>query len=99
MTVYVTEHYGNRAQERQSIGAPIASYTVSSASTPVLPNAQTAFIRVTCDAASLVSFFSSSTAVTGQLTSTNGLRLPANTVERFQLANGSTILRIMASST
>src|SRR5207253_5625240 len=89
MTVYITEHSGQVSQERQAVGPPLASYSLSSVSTPVLPNAKTNFIRVSADAASLVSFFSSSTTVTGQLTSTLGLRVPANMVERFQLSNNS----------
>ncbi len=102
MAVYITEHSGQVAQERQAVGPPLASYSLSSVSTPVLPNARANFIRVTADAtvtASLISFFSSSTTVTGQLTSTTGLRIPANQVERFQLVNNSTIYRIAASGT
>ncbi len=100
MAVYITEHSGQVAQERQAVGPPLASYSLSSVSTPVLPNARANFIRVTADAASLVSFFSSSTTVTGQLTSTTGIRVAANVVpERFQLVSNSTIIRIAASGT
>ena len=100
MAVYITEHSGQVAQERQAIGPPLASYSLSSVSTPVLPNARTNFIRATADAASLISGFSSSTTVTGQLTSTTGVRIAANVApERFQLVNNSTIYRIAASGT
>jgi len=103
MAVYVTEHSGQVAQERQAVGPPLAAYSLSSVSTPILPNARANFIRVTSSTdigvGSLISWFSSSTSVTGQLTSTNGVRIPPNTVERFQLVNNSTIMRIAASGT
>src|SRR6266699_3986750 len=96
--VFVTEHFGLEAQERQSIGAPIASYSLSSASTPRQPNASANFIRVVSDTGALISFYSTFVAVAGQLTSTNGIRISSGVFERFHLTAGST-RRIMASST
>jgi hypothetical protein len=100
MAVYVTEHYGLVMQERQSVGIPLAAYSLTSGSTPVLPSTLTNFIRVSADAASLISFMSSSTTAP-TLSSTNAYRIPANAPpERFQLSNPSgNVMRICAQST
>jgi len=101
MAVYISEHYSQEAQERQAVSSPLASYSLSSASTPTILNARTAFVRVVADAGSLFGFTTSTAAPT--LTSTNSLRLPANVVERIQvpLGVGSTVgpFRVAAQST
>ena len=106
MAVYVSEHSGYVASERQAVSAPLASYSLSSGSTPPILNARTAFVRVSADAASLFAFTTSTSSTGGLvLTSTNALRVPANAVpERFQIPlslSGSTAgpFRVAASST
>ena len=105
MAIYVSEHPGQVAQERQAVSVPLASYSLSSGSTPPVLNAQTRFVRVSADAASLFAFTTSTSSTGGLvLTSTNALRIAANgPPERFQIPMGvgSTVgpFRVAAAST
>ncbi len=76
MTVYVTEHHGVANLYRQpAVKAVLAAYSISSASSSHVPQANTDYILVTADAPSLISVALTSAAT---LTSTNALRIPAN---------------------
>lgn len=93
MTVYVTEHAGIGPYRQPYTQTALASYSLTSASTLGLLSASAKYVRVSADAASLISFVASTTAAA--LTSTNAFRIPANTIELFGVAG----LRIMAAST
>lgn len=104
MAVYVSEHARPSGMYREAqLGPPLVSYSLSSGSTPALPNTNSDFIRVSADAASLISFNSTSTTASA-LTSTNALRIAANVQpEVFALPTGTSTangaFRIQASST
>ena|SRR5215472_14497917 len=105
MAVYITEHSGSVAQERWSVGAPLATYALTSASTPTLPNGKTAFIRVTADIRSFLMFTVSTTNSPAVLTSTSyTLIIPANAAaERIAIPVGASstggTFRILGATT
>ena len=96
MTLYVTEHAGAAGTFRQPLTAnPIASYSLTSASTAPFPSAGASFIRVNADSGMLLNLNSNSTGLS--LTSTNAFRVPGGTGSEFFAC--STSRRITAQST
>lgn len=99
MAIYITEHYGEQLRGKLGLtpSAPLAAYSLSSASTAPFPTSTACrMLRVSADAASLLNLISTSTGLS--LTSTNAYRIPANgTPEWFFMP--STTCRITAQST
>jgi hypothetical protein len=96
MSVYVSEHAAVQAGRfRQTlIGPPLATYSLSSASTAATPQAGAQFVMVSADAGSLFNYMSQSSGLT--LSSTNAVRIPTGVVLQFAI---STSNRLQAAST
>lgn len=97
MSIYVTEHYGvaGAFREPYTKTAPLASYTLSSASTAPFPSANCTYVRVSADAGSFLNLISTSTGI--GLGSSNSFRIPANVnPECFAV---STLARLQCQST
>lgn len=98
MAIYVNELGGSLPALRSNLvrgQSPVASYSLSSASTAPFPSAGVSAILVSADAASLLNLISTSTGLA--LTSTNAYRIPANAAPAlFQV---STLARITVQST
>jgi len=91
MTVYISEHSGAVAQGRWSVGPPlVAPYSMSSASTPRIPNTAAGFIRVSADVRAFMAWTVSTISTAAVLTSTNyQFIVPANApAERFPVPVG-----------
>jgi hypothetical protein len=99
MAIWVTEYAGelNRGKMPLTPNAPLAAYSLSSASTAPFPTSTACkMLRVSADAGSLLNLISTSTGLA--LTSTNAARIPANAPPEF-FAMPSTSCRITAQST
>ena len=96
MTVYVNEFQGVAGLFREpAIKSPLASYSISSASTANFPGAGVSYVTLSADAGSLVNLWSSSSGLT--LTSSNAMRL-AGALPPIPFAV-STLYRIQAAGT
>lgn len=96
MPVYITEHFGQNNYRQPIVQSPVASYSLSTTTGSVFPQAGTKFVRVTADSGSLLGIGPSASSTTS-LTSTNAFRISANAVGEYFAV--STTYKLVASST
>jgi hypothetical protein len=99
MTIYVSEFHNTNSRLDRLLHQPITSYALSSASTSVLPNAQTDYLRVSADVGSFIGFSTSTVAGSPTLTSTNAHRIAPNFDTYIAVPVQTPALRILAQST